>query len=62
MIIEMPYGEVEINNIEDALYFIKHRCDSCPHSNLMWSCSNYQAKLCEEKEQELIIFIKEKRE
>ena len=54
MIVKMPYGDVEINSIEDALYFIKNRCNNCPHSNEMWSCSSYQAKLCEEKEEEVV--------
>lgn len=29
MIIEMPYGKVEINSKEDAVYFIKNRCNIC---------------------------------
>ena len=60
MIIDMPYGKVEINSIEDAIYFIKHRCDNCCHSSEMWRCSSYQAKLCEQQEQELIELLKSK--
>jgi hypothetical protein len=59
MIVEMPYGIVEINSKEDAIYFIKNRCNNCPHSNEMWSCSSYQASICEAKEQELIQALKE---
>lgn len=59
IIIEMPYGKVEINSIEDAIYFIKNRCNNCSHSNEMWSCSGYEAELCEKKEQELIQKLKE---
>ena len=58
MIIKMPYGNVEINSIEDAIYFIKNRCNNCYHSGQMWSCSSHQAKICEEKEQKLIEEIK----
>lgn len=62
MTIKMPYGIVEINSTEDAIYFIKNRCNNCQHSNEMQSCSSYQAKLCEEKEQEVIQKIKETKE
>lgn len=58
MIIEMPYGKVEINSKEDAVYFIKNRCANCHHSNEMWSCSGYQAKLCEEKEEKILQMLK----
>ena len=59
MIIKMPYGVVEIHSKEDVIYFIKNRCNNCPHSNQMWSCSGYQASICEAKEQELIQALKE---
>ena len=59
MTIKMPYGNVEIHSIEDAIYFLKHRCDNCVHSSLMWSCSGYQASICEAKEQELIQALKQ---
>ena len=59
MIIEMPYGKVEINSKEEAIYFIKYRCNKCIHSSQMWSCSSYQASICEAKEQELIQALKE---
>ena len=59
MIIEMPYGMVEIKSKEDAIYFIKNRCNNCPHSNEMWSCSGYQAKLCEEKEDVVLYMLHE---
>lgn len=58
MIIEMPYGTVEIISKEDAIYFIKNRCNNCPHSNEMWSCSSHQAKLCEEKEEKVLQMLK----
>lgn len=58
MIIEMPYGKVEINSKEDAIHFIKNRCNNCHFSNQMWSCSSYQAKLCEEKEEEILQLLK----
>ena len=58
MIIKMPYGIVEINSKEDAIYFIKNRCNNCPHSNEMWSCSSHQAKLCEEKEEAVLQMLK----
>jgi hypothetical protein len=58
MIIEMPYGKVEIHNIEEAIHFIKYRCNNCCHSSEMWSCSGHQASICEAKEQELIEAIK----
>lgn len=58
MIVKMPYGIVEINSKEDAIYFIKNRCNNCPHSNEMWSCSSYQAKLCEEKEEIVLQILK----
>ena len=58
MTIKMPYGVVEIYSKEDAIYFIKNRCNNCPHSSQMWSCSSYQAKLCEEKEEEVIELLK----
>ena len=58
MIIQMPYGNTEINSKEDAIYFIKNRCNNCPHSNQMWPCSGYQAKLCEEKEEVVIELLK----
>ena len=53
MIIEMPYGKVEINSKEDAVYFIKNHCNNCSYSNEMQSCSGYQTKLCEEKEEKI---------
>ena len=58
MIIEMPYGKVEINSKEDAVDFIKNRCNNCSHSNEMWPCSGYQAKLCEEKEKKILQMLK----
>ena len=58
MIIKMPYGDVEIDSIEDAIYFIKNRCNNCHYSNQMYACSGHQAKICEEKEQKLIEKIK----
>ena len=58
MIIQMPYGNVEINSIEEAIHFIRNRCNNCHHSGLMHPCSGYQAELCEAKEQELIQAIK----
>ena len=58
MIVKMPYGIVEINSKEDAIYFIQNRCNNCPHSNEMWSCSSYQAKLCEEKEEVVLQMLK----
>ena len=54
MKIEMPYSVVEINSKEDAVYFIKNRCNNCQHSNEMWRCSGYQASLCEQKEKQVI--------
>ena len=59
MIIQMPYGNVEINSIEEAIHFIRNRCNNCPHSSLIHLCSGYQAELCEAKEQELIEVLKE---
>lgn len=59
IVIKMPYGKVEINSIEEAIYFIKHRCDNCHHSTLMSPCSGYQAGLCDEAAQELTRKIKE---
>ena len=58
MIIKMPYGVIEISSKEDAIYFIKNRCNNCPHSSQMWPCSSYQAKLCEEKEEEVIELLR----
>ena len=58
MTIKMPYGNVEIRSIEDAIHFIKYRCNDCCYSNEMWSCSSYQASICEAKEQELIQALK----
>lgn len=58
MTIKMPYGIVEINSKEEAIYFIKNRCNNCHHSTEMWSCSSHQAKLCEEKEAELLQMLK----
>lgn len=62
MKIEMPYGRVEIKTKEDAVHFIKTRCNNCQHSNLMWSCSSYQASLCEEKEKQVIEAFKGREE
>lgn len=50
----MPYGVIKINSKEDAVHFIKTRCNNCQHSNEMWRCSGYQASLCEEKEKQVI--------
>lgn len=58
IVLEMPYGRVEINSKEDAIYFIKNRCNNCQHSNEMWRCSGYQASLCEEKEKQVIEALK----
>lgn len=57
MIVKMPYGIVEINSKEDVIYFIKNRCNNCPRSNEMWSCSGHQAKLCEEKEEIVLLML-----
>ncbi len=54
----MPYGNVEIKSREDALYFIKNRCNNCQHSNEMWRCSGYQASLCEQQERKVIEILK----
>lgn len=59
MTIKMPYGNVEIHSIEDAIRFIKYRCSNCSYSSEMWSCSSCQASICEAKEQELIQALKE---
>ena len=59
MTIKMPYGNVEIYSIEDAIHFIKYRCNNCCYSSEMWSCSSYQASICEAKEQEVIRILKE---
>ena len=59
MTIEMPYGSIEVYSIEDAVHFIKHRCNKCSHSSEMWPCSGYQASICEAKEHELIQALKE---
>ena len=41
----MPYGEVKIETKEQALHFIKHRCDDCDHNNEYMPCSgNYSSK------------------
>ena len=58
MIVKMPYGIIEINSKEEAIYFIKNRCNNCPHSNEMWRCSGYQAELCEEKEELVLQMLK----
>lgn len=58
IIIKMPYGNVEIKSREDALYFIKNRCNNCQHSNEMWRCSDYQASLCEQQERKVIEVLK----
>lgn len=58
MIVKMPYGIVEINSIEDIINFIKNRCNNCQHSNEMYSCSSHQAKLCEQKEEEVLQMLK----
>lgn len=58
ILIKMPYGNVEINSKEDAVHFIKTRCNNCQHSNEMWRCSGYQASLCEQKEREVIEALK----
>ena len=58
MIIEMPYGKITITSLEDAIHFIKYRCNNCPHSDIMHQCSGYQASLCDKQEQELIKKIK----
>lgn len=58
IVLEMPYGRVEINSKEDAIYFIKNRCNNCRRSNEMWRCSGYQASLCEEKEKQVIEALK----
>ena len=58
ILIKMPYGNVEIKSREDALYFIKNRCNNCQHSNEMWRCSGYQASLCEQQEKKVIEVLK----
>lgn len=58
ILIKMPYGNVEIKSREDALYFIKNRCNNCQHSNEMWHCSGYQASLCEQQERKVIEVLK----
>ena len=58
IIIKMPYGNVEIKSREDALYFIKNRCNNYQRSNEMWRCSGYQASLCEQQERKVIEILK----
>ena len=55
----MPYGKVEINTIQDMLYFIRYSCRDCQHSLTMFPCSGYQAELCNKKRQEAIKKLKE---
>lgn len=45
MIIEMPYGKVEINSKEDAVYFIKNHCNNCSYSNEMCSLFGLSSKV-----------------
>lgn len=54
MKLKMPYGVIEINSKEDAVHFIKTHCNNCQYSNEMWSCSGYQASLCEEKVKQVV--------
>ncbi len=54
MKVNMPYGTIDINSKEDVVRFIKNRCNNCPFSKELWSCSGNQAKLCEEKETEML--------
>ena len=58
IVLEMPYGRVEISSKEDAICFIKNRCNNCQYSNEMWRCSGYQASLCEQKERKVIEALK----
>lgn len=59
IIAKMPYGEVEIRTKEEAVHFIKTRCNNCQHSNEMNRCSGYQASLCESQEKLVIEHFKE---
>ena len=46
LIIDMPYGEIKIENAEQAAYFLKHKCDACPRNNMYNPCSGYYANIC----------------
>lgn len=46
LIIDMPYGEIKIENAEQAAYFLKHKCDACPRNSMYNPCSGYYANIC----------------
>lgn len=58
IIAKMPYGEVEIHTKEEAVHFVKSRCNNCQYSNEMNRCSGYQANLCEAQEKLVIEYFK----
>lgn len=59
MKINMPYGMVEINTVEEAVHFIRNHCSDCERV-YDDTCSGAYAKDCEQKVQFLIDNFKNK--
>ena len=47
MIVEMPYGIVEINNQEQAMRFIRHHCFDCPYNSMFSACNYTESHNCD---------------
>lgn len=46
MLVEMPYGTINIVDANDAIKFVRNHCSCCPYSNQMYACSGEQAAKC----------------
>lgn len=47
MVVDMPYGQVEINTPNDAIQFVRHHCEDCYMKGLM-GCSYATSSQCDE--------------
>lgn len=54
-----PY-ETEINTPEEAVSYIKHQCDNCPHYSANWSCNGYVTAKCLDISQQVAAHFKKK--
>lgn len=47
MIVEMPYGLVEIKTQEQAMKFIRNHCLDCPFNSMLARCNHPHPEICE---------------
>lgn len=58
IIVYMPYGEIEISTVEQAVSFIKHKCDACDRNSRYQPCSAYYSDKCMSEENKVVEYFR----